>query len=448
MTKSRKFLTAIGFAPPVPSLDAQQDYHAWFFSDNTIGLVMIGGVPSIKPVCTYRVPSSLVGTAYRITSADATGSPCPEINWLAANNTHAYQMTCGPTTRCFLSSNTIRLATSPLKPVVGITALDITPFPTEWILASADAIFSVFVNFNNIMLISSYTWRNEPFAIDNPTDILTGLTSSYRGRIMASVASTDVTATGYIVAINRSGFKLRQVTMLEHGTPLFNALSTPTHTSPIYYWLEQSPYTSPTALNAFEKSFGGSPNNLVQAGTTLKPGDQWSSGVFTLDPDSRLGLIFAGNYQKTGFTAFTPTYGLGMYSPEVTLGRPTIFPKSLPYTLPTYGHDLFPTSNYRMATAAAMNTQTKTWHELVFDYTRPSPVSEEEAEQEAAHLAAQQASTLMESNSVRNTSRSAAVAANCVKSDCDLENAGSCPVGNCWAQSGADGFICCKHRPF
>lgn len=358
---------------------------------------------------------------------------------MVANATHAFQLQCGSGDSCAPIANAVAI---PGKPIQRIAALNAgAAIASELILASSDTLYWLYSSPLGLTVRQSYSWKNSAFAKAFPAaDLISGLgTTKMNYLILISLSPHDHQGPGYIVALQWSyvaPLKLRTVTKLNRATFNLDWYTSLLHPAPIYYWLVQNPYTNDSTPDAFVPSMGGKGSRAAASGDVFTPDMHWSNS-FAIDPNSHLGLIFAGNSTTRGFRAYTPSLALGGWLPEVRLRTPTVF--LLNYSMPVYAAELFSQIyTQTLASAAAKNLETGVWHELIFDYSGASAALSSLPDHQDDTSTAQV---------LHFRDFSSEFAPNCAPSDCNLENTASCPLERCWALAGSDSFMCCRHPP-
>lgn len=362
-----------------------------------------------------------------------------------------------------------------------------------------------------IKVVDALDWTNQAWFKSFPVDRVSGAVHTYkhenhqvRGRLVVSLAPKhNITAVGMVVSayFDDIGRSVRQVAMMPQAAQNFAAHEREADDGLVYYWpIEQS--IAGVSANAFIVSSGGSPDDpLHYAATKFDHGVHWSNNVFLFNDfhfrssKTNMGLLVSGTGQlphsphDDGFHMWTPKFAFGVGSPEVTLGGST---RVAGFGMPILGSNLF--SEYRGGYATMAAQSSEGWSSfylawILDDYgseahqegstdrhhlrsrqrLRTAPLTgmtrnhvdsrKEERKGAAKHV--QTAATTKTANKFVGEFLSAPgaeqwdsgainimhYAANCRVSNCDIDEAGDCPVGKCWARGAIGGFQCCEHPP-
>ena len=338
-----------------------------------------------------------------------------------------------------------------------------------------------------------------------------GINNQLRGRLTVPISPAgNVTGVGLIVNLeyDLKGHRVKQVTMMPQAVQNFAAHEKNTGDGLIYYWLMQTPFTDRHTKNAFILSHGGSAQNPLQyASTTFDPGIHWSSEVFLFDkgetvPTRDVGMIVSGNETMSlwpgahsGFDVWTPKYSYGYSSPEVELGTSL---RVESFGMPVMANNVFGEfvgSSASMATRGWSSEIGKAdypcWYYVILNWNFKAPTQAYEDkirsistdyflearkgntgpttstdyyqgvlaavkdvplnyEKYAANDEFKVTEEIVDHKASIETRRAAKTdlfAANCRVSNCDIDEAGDCPIGRCWARGAIGGFQCCEHPP-
>ena len=423
-----------------------QQYHGYFMSDGTVQLWTVNPGPtySFRLIVTWNLPKEMRGMdTYYIQVIQTISAPYPTVSWYAAKGNRIWRFQCGPGTLCYRTAPDLFVpgvnASLPIQAFIQVNdngrAVGVT---TDYVVVVDEAQ-------TNLILTSTFSWKDKPFRQNFPVDLVTGFvpTGSDGGDVLIALSPRNPTGVGYVLALGHFGgqYYYKRVTMMQRATRTFNAWQD-TNGRPIYYWLEQLPHNGTSSKNAFVKSQGGSRFDAQEAGTVFGTSEVWDN-FFAADVQTRTGLLISGTLDTAGFTAWSPAFGFGECVPEVKLRQRSIIPASKGFTMPIMGSYL--STNLRRMAAVSMNVHDNRYYLIVLDWSQtPLPICYVDSEKE------EQTRQLASQNSPRRDMNlsEALFKPNCVPSNCKLDTSDSdCPDEHCWGLGGQGGFYCCDHPP-
>ena len=485
------------------------DFHAWHMSDNTIQLWSVGN--DAEYIVTWNIhPYYMNFTSYKLNGIDPTSSPYPRVSWIAANNEEVIRFQCGPAANCYPTiKDPVPIPIKPNFYVQAIRNINYGDDMSLLLVHPGGAIRVQETN-TDLYVVDSLDWSSQSWFQTFPVNRINGAVRTYvnhnnqaRGRLTVAISpQSNVTGVGLIVnaVYDSIGRRLKQVTMMPQAAQNFAAHEKNTGDGLVYYWLMQTPYVDTATKNAYVLSHGGGSQNAPQyASTTFKPGVHWSREVFLFDKGELMGtldigMLVSGNEAQSGFNVWSPQFAFGQASPEVVLGN------SRPVTsfgMPILADNLF---GDHLGSAASMATKGPDgcWWYVILDWNANSPgkrlaldafrqrstemykeiranphrnytkdavtqrIEKAQAAQEQQVLQGQGANNAMKSandfskilsdplktsTSAKRESTMGQFSANCRVSNCDIDNPGDCPIGQCWARGAIGGFQCCEHPP-